>query len=89
MKRKMQGEDGLRLDKKATDLKKAARFYRLGDGKECLLAAKALEALAWQAEKGAKVVQWGAEWRCSYGEKIRVHADTPLGALLAAMDGEA
>lgn len=53
-----------------------------------ILAAQALEALAWQAEKEAKVIPWGHEWRCSDGEKIRAHADTPLGALLAAMEGE-
>lgn len=54
-----------------------------------LLAAQALEALAWQAEVGAKVKQcWSGErWFCHVGDGEYV-ADTPLGALLAAMEGE-
>ena len=57
-----------------------------------LLAAQALEALAWQAESGASVRQM-----CSGGFSCAVtcdeivnnyYADTPLGAILAAMEGE-
>ena len=79
------------------DLKAAAKEMReisegLWYGREsrdvCILAAQALEAWAWQQEKGAKVVPWGMEWRCSDGEEIRVNADTPMEAVLAAMEGE-
>lgn len=60
-----------------------------------LLAAQALEALAWQAETQAGVRRkftgncW--KWACyapggqSWFEYV---ADTPLGAILAAMEGE-
>ena len=53
------------------------------------LAAQALEARAWQAETGAKVKQcWSGErWFCQVADGEYV-ADTPLGALLAAMEGE-
>lgn len=66
------------------DKRRAAAMYV--EAQDDLLAAKALEALAWQAERGVKVIPWGAEWRCSDGEKIRAHADTPLGAILEAME---
>jgi uncharacterized iron-regulated membrane protein len=54
-----------------------------------VLAAQALEALAWQAEVGAKVKQcWtGERWFCEVADGEYV-ADDPLGALLAAMEGE-
>ena len=53
------------------------------------LAAQALEAWAWQQEQGAKVKQcWtGERWFCQVADGEYV-ADTPLGAVLEAMEGE-
>lgn len=59
-----------------------------------VLAAQALEALAWQQETGASVRQTtGGEFWCAVklqGQQItnNYYADTPLGAVLAAMEGE-
>ena len=54
-----------------------------------LLAAQALEAWAWQQETGAKVREcWtGHRWFCEVADGEYV-ADTPLGAVLAAMEGD-
>ena len=57
-----------------------------------LLAAQALEAWAWQQETGASVREMGTGgFFCAVnGEEIvnNYYADTPLGAVLAAMEGE-
>lgn len=54
-----------------------------------LLAAQALEALVWQEEVAARVMHYPLtdQWTCEtlYG---KYYADTPLGAILAAMEGE-
>jgi hypothetical protein len=52
-----------------------------------ILAAQALEALAWQAEKKATVQPYNGGWLCGTIDNSG-HADTPLGAILAAMEGE-
>lgn len=59
-----------------------------------ILAAQALEAWAWQQETGASVRQTtGGEFWCAVklqGHQLtnNYYADTPLGAVLAAMAGE-
>ena len=54
------------------------------------LAAQALEALAWQAENKAGVGPGWTEtgWLCEVRDQ-EYYADTPLGAILAAMKEEA
>ncbi len=54
---------------------------------QLLLAAQALEALAWQAEKKATIQPYNGGWLCGTIDNSG-HADTPLGAILAAMEGE-
>lgn len=81
------------------DLKAAAERLRCDgwstqsqDRADRLLAAQALEALAWQEEKGASVrkMRTGGFFCAVNGDEIvnNYYADTPLGALLAAMQGE-
>lgn len=59
-----------------------------------VLAAQALEAWAWQQETGASVRQTtGGEFWCAVkieGQQLtnNYYADTPLGAVLAAREGE-
>lgn len=79
------------------DLKAAAKWLRETAGNYLTaqerehneIAAQALEAWAWQEEQGAKVKQcWtGERWFCDVADGEYV-ADTPLGAVLAAMEGE-
>lgn len=54
-----------------------------------VLAAQALEALAWIKESGWRL-EYDVEgrWCCTNDVFTRYYADTPLGALLAAMEGE-
>lgn len=65
----------------------------LVEAQDNLLAAQALEALAWQAETGASVRK-GSDGRffcCGNKDDATssyYYADTPLGAILAAMEGE-
>lgn len=83
------------------DLKAAAKRLdelnmNLGD---CILAAQALEAWAWQQERGVSVEECSGKLDRPYG-KYRVmgydsagrlkryYADTPLGVVLAAIEGE-
>lgn len=80
------------------DLKAAAERLRCDgwstqsqDRADRLLAAQALEALAWQHERKAAVHRawWGdSDWLCVTRDGYEYYADTPLGALLAAMEGE-
>jgi hypothetical protein len=62
------------------------------DKSDRLLAAQALEALAWQEEHKALVGPVVGGWMChKFSDRIESNAyvaDTPLGALLAAMEGE-
>ena len=78
------------------DLKAAAKEMRdisggLWYGREsrdvCILAAQALEAWAWQQERKATVQPYNGGWLCGTIDNSG-HADTPLGAVLAAMEGE-
>lgn len=80
------------------DLKAAAQEMReIVDGSwsgresrdACLLAAQALEALAWMKESGWRL-EYDVEdrWCCTNDVFTRYYADTPFGALLAAMEGE-
>lgn len=80
------------------DLKAAAKEMReVVDGSwsgrqsrdACILAAQALEAWAWMAESGWRI-EYEAEdyWCCTNEVFTRYYADTPLGAVLAAMKGE-
>jgi len=59
------------------------------EAQDNLLSAQALEAWAWQQETGAKVREcWtGHRWFCEVADGEYV-ADTPLGAVLAAMEGD-
>lgn len=54
-----------------------------------LLAAQALEAWAWQQERKAGVGPGWTDsgWRCEVDDQ-EYDANTPLGAVLAAMEGE-
>lgn len=58
----------------------------------CLLAAQALEALAWAENQKQPIECVLGKWRIlgrdQYGHLKYYHADTPLGALLAATKGE-
>lgn len=77
------------------ELRSATRRQILEEADACILAAQALEAWAWQQETGACVRRKFAgncwKWACyapsgrSWFEYV---ADTPLGAVLAAMEGE-
>lgn len=81
------------------DLKAAANRLRGGDWTtpsqdkaDRFLAAQALEALAW-AENQKQPIEcvlgkWRILGRCPDGYLRMYHADTPLGAILAAMEGE-
>ena len=78
------------------DLKAAAKRLRGGDWTtpsqdkaDRLLAAQALEAWAWQQERKAGVGPGWTDsgWRCEVDDQ-EYDADTPLGAVLAAMEGE-
>lgn len=57
-----------------------------------LLAAQALEALAWAENQKQPIECALGKWRIlgrdQYGHLKYYYADTPLGALLAAMEGE-
>lgn len=56
------------------------------------LAAQTLEAWAWMAEQPMHLEKRGDKWqilgRGAAGALIYYYADTPLGAVLAAMEGE-
>lgn len=78
------------------DLKAAAERLRgcdwttpSQDKSDRLLAAQALEALAWMKESGWQL-EYGVEdrWCCTNDVFTRYYADTPFGAILAAMEGE-
>jgi hypothetical protein len=74
------------------DLKAAAKTLRheVPESEVLTLAAQALEAWAWQQETGA-LTQPGDNgwWVCISGDGSGTYAaDTPLGALMAAMEGE-
>ena len=79
------------------DLKAAAKHFKIlyEDDVEFLknapmyhvLAAQALEAWAWQQERKATVQPYNGGWLCGTIDNSG-HADTPLGAVLAAMEGE-
>lgn len=79
------------------DLKAAAKRLRgcdwttpSQDKADRLLAAQALEAWAWQQQTGA-LTQPGDNgwWVCISGDGSKTYAaDTPLGAVMAAMEGE-
>jgi len=57
-----------------------------------LLAAQALEALAWAANQKQPIECVLGKWRIlgrdQYGHLKYYYADTPFGAILAAMEGE-
>lgn len=57
-----------------------------------LLAAQALEAWAWMAEQPMHLEKRADRWRIlgrgASGALAYYYADTPLGAVLAAMEGE-
>lgn len=78
------------------DLKAAAERLRGSDWTtpsqdkaDRLLAAQALEAWVWQQERKAGVGPGWTDsgWRCEVDDQ-EYDADTPLGAVLAAMEGE-
>lgn len=82
------------------DLKTAAKWLRETSGKYLTpeeeeyneTAAQALEALAWAANQKQPIECVLGKWRIlgrdQYGHLKYYYADTPLGALLAAMEGE-
>lgn len=81
------------------DLKAAAKWLRETAGKYWTpeeeayneTAAQALEALAWLKDKDAilQAAWWGdrSDWMVCFDDD-EYAADTPLGAILAAMEGE-
>ena len=59
------------------------------EAQDNLLAAQALEAWAWMAENGWRLENDGKDcWACTSDVFLQNDADTPLGAVLAAMEGE-
>jgi hypothetical protein len=73
------------------ELRVATQQNILQEASDCLLAAQALEALAWLKDKDAilQAAWWGdrSDWMVCFDDD-EYAADTPLGALLAAMEGE-
>lgn len=79
------------------DLKAAAKWLRETAGNYLTeqerehneIAAQALEAWAWQQERKAGVGPGWTDsgWRCEVDDQ-EYDADAPLGAVLAAMEGE-
>ena len=68
------------------------KYYRdrlEASASDATIAAQALEAWAWQQKMEAKVKPcWtGERWFCQVADGEYV-ADTPLGCVLAAMEGE-
>lgn len=57
------------------------------EAQDNLLSAQALEAWAWQQERKATVQPYNGGWLCGTIDNSG-HADTPLGAVLEAMEGE-